>query len=110
MTRDMIFKGPAVRAKGAGEGLVTRSAGASHAMFHVRRFEGRKIEETLEDLHEFRDATTGMWTSDWVLQVCEVLSVCGRRGLGGGDVCACVYVWVCVRALGGGGQVMWCWT
>jgi hypothetical protein len=79
VTREMIFKGPAVRAKGAGEGLVTRSAGASHAMFHVRRFEGRKIEETLEDLHEFRDATTGMWTSDWVLQVCVVLSVCGRR-------------------------------
>jgi len=28
---------------------------------------GPKIEETLEDLHEFRDATTGMRTSDWVL-------------------------------------------
>ena len=101
MTRDMIFKGPAVRAKGAGEGLVTRSAGASHAMFHVRRFEGRKIEETLEDLHEFRDATTGMRTSDWVLQVCLVLSVWAERV--GGErcvyvcVCVCVFVCVCLR-------------
>ena len=33
------------------------------------RMSGQKIEETLEDLHEFRDATTGMRTSDWVLQV-----------------------------------------
>ena len=55
---------------------------------------GQKIEETLEDLHEFHDATTGKWTSDWVLQVCVVLRVCGRRGLGGRDVCACVYVCV----------------
>ena len=71
---------------------------------------GQKIEETLEDLHEFHDATTGKWTSDWVLQVCVVLRVCGRRGLGGRDVCACVYACVCVRARGGGGQVMWCRT
>ena len=73
---------------------------------------GQKIEETLEDLHEFHDATTGMWTSDWVLQVCVVLRVCGRRrrGLGGRDVCACVCVCVCARARGGGGQVMWCRT
>jgi hypothetical protein len=69
---------------------------------------GPKIQETLEDLHEFRDATTGMWTSDWVLQVSVVLSVCGRRGLGGRDVCACVCVCVCVcvcaraRSWGGG--------
>jgi hypothetical protein len=58
---------------------------------------GPKIEETLEDLHEFRDATTGMWTSDWVLQVCVVLSVCGRRGWGReGRVCVCVCVRVCL--------------
>jgi hypothetical protein len=55
---------------------------------------GPKIEETLEDLHEFHDRATGMWTSDWVLQVCVVLRVCGRRGLRGRDVCACVYVCV----------------
>ncbi len=70
---------------------------------------GQKIEEMLEDLHDFHDATTGMWTSDWVLQVCVVLSVCWRRELGGRDVCAfvCVCVCVCVRARGGRGQVMW---
>jgi hypothetical protein len=67
---------------------------------------GPKIEETLEDLHDFRDATTGMWTSDWVLQVCVVLRVCGRGdGCGGRDVCVCV----CVRARarwGGAGYVV----
>jgi len=73
---------------------------------------GQKIEETLEDLHEFHDATTGMWTSDWVLQVCVVLRVCGREGC----VCLRVCVRVCVRARwGGAGYVVWdlvtcrCW-
>jgi hypothetical protein len=76
---------------------------------------GPKIEEMLEDLHEFRDATTGMWTSDWVLQVCVVLSVCGRRGVGEGGtcvcvcvcLCACVFVCVCVCVCA---RVRaWCW-
>ena len=61
---------------------------------------GQKIEETLEDLHEFHDATTGMWTSDWVLQVCVVLSVLAERVGGGRDV----------FGFAGGGQVMWCRT
>jgi hypothetical protein len=59
---------------------------------------GQKIEETLEDLHEFHDATTGMWTSDWVLQVCLVLSVLAERVGREGCVCFCVCVCVCVRA------------
>ena len=93
---------------------------------------GPKIGETLDDLHVFRDATTGMWTSDWVLQVCVVLSVCGQRGCGRERcvcvcvcvccvgacvlvrvrvrVCACVCVSACVFVRArtvGGGQVMW---
>ncbi len=54
-----------------------------------------KIQETLEDLHEFRDATTGMRTSDWVLQVCMVLSVWAER-VGEGEMCLCMCVCVCV--------------
>ena len=75
----MIFKTSAVRAKGAA-GEATRSAGGRGAMRGGGGAAGRggaskddedkaKVEETLEDLHDFRDAT-GLWASDWVLQVC----------------------------------------
>ena len=78
-TYDMIFKTSAVRAKGAA-GEATRSAGGRGAMRGGGGAAGRggaskddedkaKVEETLEDLHDFRDAT-GLWASDWVLQVC----------------------------------------
>jgi hypothetical protein len=70
---------------------------------------GPKIEKTLEDMHEFRDVTTGMWTSDWVLQVCVVLRVLAER-LGEGGMCLCVCVCVCVCVWRWGGQVMWCRT
>ena len=65
---------------------------------------GPKIEETLEDLHEFHDATTGMWTSDWVLQVCVVFCGCvgGEGCVGGLCVLACLCGCVCARAVGGG--------
>ena len=54
---------------------------------------GPKIGETLDDLHVFRDATTGMWTSDWVLQVCVVLSVLAVWVGSGRDV----FGFACVR-------------
>ena len=54
---------------------------------------GPKIGETLDDLHVFRDATTGMWTSDWVLQVCVVLSVLAEWVGRGRDV----FGFACVR-------------
>ena len=64
---------------------------------------GQKIEETLEDLHEFHDATTGMWTSDWVLQVCVVVEGVWAERVGReGCVCLRVCVCVCARARWGG--------
>ena len=75
----MICKTSAGRAKGAAR-ETTRSAGGGGAMRGGGGAAGRggtskddedkaKVEETLEDLHDFRDAT-GFSTSDWVLQVC----------------------------------------
>ena len=84
----MIFKAPAVRAKG-GAREATRSArgggrmgsreggGATGQGATSKNNEDKiKVQETLEDLHEFRDAT-GCCSSDWLLQVCVVLGLCG---------------------------------
>ena len=106
----MIFKTSAVRAKGAA-GEATRSAGGRGAMRGGGGAAGRggtskddedkaKVEETLEDLHDFRDAT-GLWASDWVLQVCVGVARVRVRRAGGmwdgvrGGACVCVTVFRC---------------